>query len=162
MAQDCGPVVGSCKHGKRISGFNKSRKYLNWLKYSAFHGRPCTKKSVGFFPSIASTFTGHNCFLHYLTAKAHTGITLPTWHLWFSGISHTVQSKKSKDLIYTATEAWNHTSSMHLVVNKLLDRSFSWITLFNPFRHLVMCITLDSDGFFLQPSWVFSHILNNS
>jgi hypothetical protein len=28
MAQDCSPMVGSFKHGKRITGFNKSMKFL--------------------------------------------------------------------------------------------------------------------------------------
>jgi hypothetical protein len=62
---------------KRISGFKRSRKFLNWLKHSAFHGTPFTKKSVVFFSSNFNTFTGHNCFLLYLTANADTRTTHP-------------------------------------------------------------------------------------
>jgi len=125
-------MVGSCKHGKRISGFNKSRKFLNWLKYSAFHRRPFTKKSVVFFSSISSTFTGHNCFLLYLTAQADTGTTHPAWHLWFSGISHTVKPQKSEDLFYTTAEARHHTYYMHSVVNKVLARNGMMASSFIP------------------------------
>ena len=61
-------MVGSCKHGMRISGFNKRRKFLNWLKHSAFHGRPCTKKSVVYFPAspVPSQATTVSSFISLL------------------------------------------------------------------------------------------------
>lgn len=146
MAQNCGPVVGSCKHGKRTSQFNKSKKFLKWPRHSAFQGRPCTRKSVVFFSSISITFTAHNCFLHHLTPKVDTG------DLCSSGISHSVKSQKSKDLVCTTAEAWNHTSYRHSVVHKVLARNqlsellFSihwcallWEWLFPPLSLMIHC-----------------------
>ena len=121
---------------KRISGFNKSRKFLNWLKQSAFHRTPFTKKSVVFFSSNFITLTGHNCFLLFPTAKADTWTTHPTWQLWFSGISHTVKSQKSEDLVYPTAEARNHTSYMHSVVNKVLARNGMMLLLLSLMTHL--------------------------
>ena len=139
MAQDCGPIVGSCKHGKRISGFNKSRKFVQLAETFSFSGKPFTKKLVVFFSSISSTFTGHNCFPLYLTAQAETQTTHSAWHLWFSGISHTAKSQNSEDLFYTTEEARNHTSYMHLVVNKVLARNGMMASSFIP--HDPFCIT---------------------
>jgi hypothetical protein len=110
-------VVGSCKHGKRISGFSKSRKFLNWLRYSALHGRPCTRKSAMFFSSISSTFIGQNHFLHHLT------LTVDTGELHSSRISQSIKSQRGEDLIYITVEARNHTPYTHSVLNKALARN---------------------------------------